>query len=108
MIDLLSYIVRHVLKHANCDQVVVYITSTVARVHVDSVKDSDEVGLGESVDEITDYKFETAETTSHNCVAFVLQRLANRHDYDAPTLIFYLLSTCLDNFFEPFDNSVFV
>jgi len=75
---------------------------------VNSVKDCDEVGLREPVNEIADYKFETAEATSHHRVAFMLQRLADSYDYNAPALIFDLLSACLDNFFEAFDYGVFV
>lgn len=38
----------------------------------------------------------------------MLQRLAYRHDYDTPALVFNLLSARLNNLFEPFDDGTFV
>ena len=52
--DLLGCVVGHVLEHANSDQIVVYIASCVACIHVDGVEHCDEVCLTKPVDIIAD------------------------------------------------------
>ena len=102
---MLRCIVCHVLKHANSYQVVVDIAPAITGVHVNCVKDGNEVLLAESIDVVADDKLETAEATSYNLVTFMLKRLANSHYNDAPSLVLYLLSACLNYLFEAFDDS---
>ena len=52
--DLLGCVVGHVLEHADSDQVVVDIASSVTCVHVDGVEHRDEVCLTKPVDVIAD------------------------------------------------------
>lgn len=93
------------MEHTNRDQVIVDVTSTVAGIHVNGVKDSDEVLLAQSVDIIANDELETSETTCHNLVTLVFKRFTNCHDNDSPSFVLDLLSTGLNNLLEALDHS---
>jgi len=64
--------------------------------------------LAQAIDVVADDKLEAAEATHNDLIALVLQRLTDRHNNYAPALIFDLLSTCLDDLFEAFDDGKLV
>ena len=52
--DLFSRVVSYVLEHTNCNQVVIDVAASVARVHVNGIEHSDKVLLAQPIDVIAD------------------------------------------------------
>lgn len=105
---MLGGVVSDILEHADGDQVVIDVTATVTCVHVNCIEHGDEVLLAQPVDVVADYQLEAAEATCHDLFTFVLQRLADSHDDNAPALVLDLLPTSLDNLLEALEDSQLV
>ena len=101
---MLGGVVSDILEHADSDQVVIDVTTTVTCVHVNCIEDRDEVLLAQPVDIVADHELEAAEPTSHHLFTFMLQRLADGHDDYAPALVLNLLPTSLDNLLEALED----
>ena len=50
-------VVGDVLEHADCDQVIIDVASTIACVHMDGIQHSHEILLAQPIDVVADDQF---------------------------------------------------
>lgn len=94
--------VSHILKHTDCDQVIVDVVATVACIEMDRVQDCLEVGQRQLRYVIAHDKFQATESAWGYLVLLCLNRFWNWKDDYAPAIVFNLLPALLYYLLEAF------